>query len=490
MKLLQPLKKQMSICRPESLPALIREYTVQANGQLRNAEAYRPIIVAYRNGSPVRLDEIGRVIDSVEQNRRANWFNNVPAIILAIQRQPGTNTVKVVDAVKDLLPIFEKQIPASVKMEILYDYAESIRESVEDVKFTLFLTVCLVVMVIFLFLRNLSATIIPSLALPLSVIGTFAVMYLMGYSLDNISLMSLTLAVGFVVDDAIVMLENIVRHIEQGKKPLDAALTGSGEISFTILSMTISLAAVFIPVLFMGGVVGRLFHEFAVTIIAAILISGFVSLTLTPMLCNLMLRSDEKEKKKHGKFYLASERIFDRMRNLYQTTLEKSIQQRFMTLLFSLLLLAVTVFLFFMIPKGFLPSTDTGQIQAVTEAEQGVSFETMKGYQQRLAGIISKDPNVDAFMSVVGSGGPNAAGNSGRFMIRLKPRNERKLSADQIIQQMRPKLSTVPGIKVVLQNPPAIRIRTAFLPKGFISLLCNTLIPVNFINMRLNLKEN
>jgi len=439
----------------------VREYTVQANGQLRNAQAYRPIIVAYRNGSPVRLDEIGKVIDSVEQNRRANWFNNVPAIILAVQRQPGTNTVKVVDAVKELLPMFERQIPASVKMEILYDYAESIRDSVEDVKFTLFLTVCLVVMVIFLFLRNLSATIIPSLALPLSVIGTFAVMYLMEFSLDNISLMSLTLAVGFVVDDAIVMLENIVRHIEQGKKPLDAALTGSGEISFTILSMTISLAAVFIPVLFMGGVVGRLFHEFAVTIIAAILISGFVSLSLTPMLCNLMLSSDEK-KKKHGKFYLASERIFDRMRNLYQTTLEKSIQHRFITLLFSLLLLIITVFLFFMIPKGFLPSTDTGQIQAVTEAEQGVSFETMRGYQQRLAEIISKDPNVDAFMSVVGSGGPNAAGNSGRFMIRLKPRNERQLNADQIIQQLRPKLSNIPGIKVVLQNPPSIRIGARF----------------------------
>jgi len=440
----------------------VREYTVQANGQLRNAQAYRPIIVAYRNGSPVCLDEIGKVIDSVEQNRRANWFNNVPAIILAIQRQPGTNTVKVVDAVKELLPMFERQIPASVKMEILYDYAESIRDSVEDVKFTLFLTVCLVVMVIFLFLRNLSATIIPSLALPLSVIGTFAVMYLMGYSLDNISLMSLTLAVGFVVDDAIVMLENIVRHIEQGKKPLDAALTGSGEISFTILSMTISLAAVFIPVLFMGGVVGRLFHEFAVTIIAAILISGFVSLSLTPMLCNLMLRSYEKEEKNHGKFYLASERIFDRMRNLYQTTLEKSIQYRFITLLFSLFLLVVTIFLFFMIPKGFLPSTDTGQIQAVTEAEQGVSFDTMRGYQQRLAGIISKDPNVDAFMSVVGSGGPNAAGNSGRFMIRLKPRKERKMNADQIIQQLRPKLSNIPGIKVVLQNPPAIRIGARF----------------------------
>jgi len=437
-----------------------REYTVQTNGQLREASAYRPIIVAYRNGAPVRLDEVGRVLDSVEENRRANWFNNVPAIVLAIQRQPGTNTVQVVDAVKELLPGFKEQIPASVKMELLYDYSASIRESVADVKFTLFLTLGLVVLVIFLFLRNIPATIIPSLALPLSVIGTFAVMHLMGYSMDNISLMSLTLSLGFVVDDAIVMLENIVRHIEQGKDPLEASLSGSGEISFTILSMTISLAAVFIPVLFMGGVVGRLFHEFAVTIITAILISGCVSLSLTPMLCRLMLRPHAEVR--HGRLFLASERIFDGMRHLYRITLEMTLRHRFLTFAFSILLLVSTGYLFVIIPKGFLPATDIGQIQAITEGEQGISFEKMRGYQQLLVDIISKDPNVDAFMSVVGSGGPNASGNSGRFMIRLKPRHERQLSADQIIQELRPKLSGIPGIRVVMQNPPAIRIGARF----------------------------
>lgn len=387
-----------------------REYTIRADGQLTNADAYRPLIVAYRNGSPIRLDQIGRISDSVEQNRRSNRYNNVPAIILAIQRQPGTNTVEVVDSIKALLPLFEKQIPASVKMEILYDYSQAIRASVEDVKFTLVLTVCLVILVIFLFLRNISATIIPGLALPLSVVGTFAVMYLMDYSLDNISLMALTLSVGFVVDDAIVMLENIVRHIEKGKSPLDAALAGSSEISFTILSMTLSLAAVFIPVLFMGGVVGRLFNEFAVTIIASILISGFVSLSLTPMLCNIMLRPAAD----HGRLYKASERVFDGMRRLYDVTLRLALRYRFLTLMLSVLLVVATVRLFAIVPKGFLPSVDSGQIQAVTEADQGIAFNAMYEYQQSVVNIVSKDPNVSAVMSLVGPGGPNRSGNSGR----------------------------------------------------------------------------
>ena len=289
-------------------------FTIQATGQLYKAADYRPLIVAYRNGSPVRLDQIGKVIDSVENNKVASWFNNTRGIVLAVQRQPGTNTIEVVDSIKKLLPVFRAQIPASVNLNILYDRSVSIRESVSDVKFTLCLTICLVVLVIFLFLRNLSATIIPSLALPFSIIGTFAAMYLLGFSINNISLMALTLSVGFVVDDAIVMLENIVRHMEQGEGVMEAALKGSREIGFTILSMTLSLVAVFIPVLFMGGILGRLLHEFAVTISMAILISGFVSLTLTPMLCSRFLKPPGAEK--HGRFYLAMERFFDGMLQL------------------------------------------------------------------------------------------------------------------------------------------------------------------------------
>jgi len=432
----------------------IREYTIRAEGQLSNADAYRPLIVAYRNGSPIRLDQIGHISDSVEQNKRSNRYNDVPAIILAIQRQPGTNTVEIVDSIRSLLPMFEKQIPASVKMEILYDYSKAIRDSAEDVKLTLILTIFLVILVIFLFLRNVSATIIPGLALPLSVVGTFAVMYLMDYSLDNISLMAITLSVGFVVDDAIVMLENIVRHIEKGKSPLAASLDGSAEISFTILSMTLSLAAVFIPVLFMGGVVGRLFNEFAVTIIASILISGFVSLSLTPMLCNIMLRPVAD----HGKLYKASERVFDGIRYLYDVTLRLTLRHRFLTLFVSILLIVATVRLFGMVPKGFLPSVDSGQIQAITEADQGISFTAMYQYQQSIVNIVSKDPNVSAIMSLVGAGGPNRSGNSGRMMIRLKPREERTLSADEMIRKLRPQLSAVPGIRTILQNPPAINI--------------------------------
>src|SRR5512143_578461 len=301
-------------------------FTIQATGQLFNAADYRPLIVAYRNGSPVRLGELGRVIDSIENNKVANWYKNVRGVVLAIQRQPGTNTVEVVDSIKKLLPIFRAQIPPSVKLDILYDRSVSIRESVRDVKFTLLLALALVVMVIFLFLRNLSATLIPSLALPFSIIGTFAAMYLMGFSINNISLMALTLSVGFVVDDAIVMLENIVRHMERGEGVMAAALKGSREIGFTIISMTLSLAAVFIPVLFMGGLLGRLLHEFSVTIMVAVLISGFVSLTLTPMLCSRFLRPAGAEK--HGRFYLAMERVFDGMRNFYERSLSVVIRYR------------------------------------------------------------------------------------------------------------------------------------------------------------------
>jgi len=433
-----------------------REYTVQSSGKLMNAAAYGPLVVAWRNGSPVRLNEVAKVFDSVEQPRRANWYNFTPAMVLAIQRQPGTNTVGVAQAVKDLLPEFRSQLPAAVNLDILFDRSDSIKDSVGEVKFTLMLTVALVIMVIFLFLRNLTATIIPSLALPMSVVGTFAVMYQMGFSLNNISLMALTLAVGFVVDDAIVMLENIVRHMEQGKTPLQASMDGSKEIFFTIVSMTISLAAVFLPVLFMGGVVGRLFHEFAVTICSAILLSGMVSLTLTPMLCKLMLRP-QAHGQEHGRFYRFMESFFEGMRLVYEKTLRATIAHKLPVLLFSFLLVGASVYLFGIVPKGFVPSEDNGNLQAVVEGEQGIAIEAMIGHQQKLMEVISKDPAVDAFMSVVGAGGPNAAGNSGRFMIRLKPREERTEHANDVMQRLRGKLSQVPGARVYLQNPPPIR---------------------------------
>lgn len=431
-------------------------YTIQTAGQLYDAAAYRPLIVAYRNGSPVRLEELGRVINSVENDRVANWFNNTRAVVLAIQRQPGTNTIEVVNSIKKLLPVFRSQIPASVDLKVLYDRSLSIRSSVADVKFTLGLTICLVVMVIFLFLRNLSATIIPSLALPFSIIGTFAGMYLLNFSIDNISLLALTLSVGFVVDDAIVMLENIVRHMEQGEGVMEASLKGSREVGFTILSMTLSLVAVFIPVLFMGGIMGRLLHEFAVTISIAILISGFVSLTLTPMLCSRFLRPGGRER--HGRLYMTMERFFNGMHGAYERSLHSVLEHRRVILVIILTLTVVTGWLFVRMPKGFLPSEDTGQLFAFTEAAQGISFEDMVAHQRKLAKIVAKDPNIEAFMSAVGAGGSSSSSNTGRMFMRLKPRDQRKLSADEIIQELKPKLATVPGIKMYLQNLPIIRI--------------------------------
>jgi HAE1 family hydrophobic/amphiphilic exporter-1 len=430
-------------------------FAIQATGQLYDAEAYKPLIVNYRDGSPVRLGELGGVIDSVENDKLAGWYNNSRAIVLAVQRQPGTNTIEVVDNIRKLLPVFRSQMPASVDLNILFDRSVSIRDSVKDVKFTLLLTVGLVVMVIFLFLRNLSATIIPSLALPLSIIGTFAAMYMMGFTVNNISLMALILAVGFVVDDAIVMLENIVRHIENGEGVLEASLKGSREIGFTILSMTLSLVAVFIPVLFMGGILGRLLHEFAVTISVAILISGVVSLSLTPMLCSRFLRPVVSQE--HGRLYNFFEHFFDGMLRLYDRTLQVVLRHRPATMAATLILTLATVYLFTVIPWGFLPSEDIGGIFGFTEAAQGISFEDMVRHQQALAGIVSDDPNVASFMSFVGSGGSRVAGNSGFMFIRLKPREERK-DIDTVIQELRPKVSTVPGIMMYLQNPPPIRI--------------------------------
>ena len=434
-----------------------KAFTVQASGQLTEASAYRPILVAYKNGSPVRLDQVGRVFDSVENDKTAAWFNGDRSITLSVQRQPGTNTVQVAGAIMKLLPTFEKQIPPAAKMHVLFDRSVSIKESVRDVKFTLLLTLCLVIMVIFLFLRNVSATVIPSLALPLSIAGTFALMYLLGYSMDNLSLMALTLSVGFVVDDAIVMLENIVRHMEMGETVMEAALSGSREIGFTILSMTLSLAAVFIPVLFMGGIVGRLFHEFAVTIGVAILLSGFISLSLTPMLCSRFLKPHDKEEK-HGRLYQISEGAFDSTLAFYERTLKFVLRHGAATLAVSAAILVATVYLFIAIPKGFLPSEDIGQVFGFTEAAQGISFPEMKEHQKAVAAIVQKDPDVLNLLSSCGPRGSISNGNQGIVFARLRDRSERTRSVDQIIQDLRPRLAQIPGIRVYLQNPPPIRI--------------------------------
>ncbi|MCC5645935.1 efflux RND transporter permease subunit [Nostoc sp. CHAB 5824] len=491
--------------------------TIQANGQLNDAASYRSLNVAYQNGAPVQLGELGQVLDSVENDKIASWYfpvkkesksvgeksqstisnSGVRAIVLAIQRQPGTNTVQVVDAIKKLLPTFRTQIPAAVNMDILYDRSQSIRESVDDVQFTLLLTIALVVLVIFLFLRNISATVIPSLAVPLSIVATFGVMMLLGFSLDNLSLMALTLSVGFVVDDAVVMLENIVRHMEMGESRMEAALNGSREIGFTILSMTISLVAVFIPILFMEGILGRLFREFAVTISVAILVSGVISLSLTPMLCSRFLspphheqeseaderaggdegageageaggeilnsqskikNSKSKIQKFNRRLYNFSENVFNVILGGYDWSLKKSLKYHRTTMVISGAILLATVYLFIVVPKGFVPNADIGQITATTQASEDISFDEMVKHQQAVAAIAYRDPNVDSINSSVGAGGPNASANAGRILIELKPRHDRRLSADEVVQELRPKLSVVPGIKVFLQNPPAINV--------------------------------
>jgi len=432
-----------------------RAVSVMASGQLMNAAAFQDAIIAYRNGAAVRVKDVGRAIDSVQTDKVAAWYNDKRSILLAIQRQPGTNTVEVVDAIKRLLPQFRAQVPAGINIDILYDRSESIRDSVRDVEFSLLLALALVVMIIFLFLRNLSATIIPAAALPMSIIGTFSVMYLAGYSLDNLSLLALTLCVGFVVDDAIVMLENIARHLELGASPMQATLEGSRQVAFTILSMTLSLAAVFIPVLFMGGVLGRLLHEFAVTIISAILVSGFVSLSLTPMLCSRWLRSERGER--HGRLYRAAETAFDAMRDAYDRTLKLTLAFPGSTMAVFALVTAATGYLFVSMPKGFLPSEDVGSLFGFTETAQDVSFDSMYRTAQDVAKIVGSDPNVDATMSFIGVGGSSQQMNVGRIFIRLKPRSQRP-HADQVIQELRPKLAVLPGVKVYLQNLPTIRL--------------------------------
>ena len=433
-------------------------FALRANGQLEDAAAYRPLIVAWKNGAPVRLDEVARVRDDVEDNRRANWIvdknGDQRAIILAIQRQPGANTIATVAAIKAILPAFQEKLPASIQLSVFYDRSVSIHESVNDVQFTLILAGCLVVLVILLFLRNLSATAIPALALPISVIGTFAAMYALGFSLDNLSLLALTLSVGFVVDDAIVMLENIVRHVEAGESPFDAAIHGAREIGFTLVSMTLSLVAVFIPVMFMGGLIGRLLHEFAVTISAAILVSGFVSLTLTPMLASRYLRHEKREQ--HNKLYWLFENAFARLLEGYRVSLAWSLAHPRGVLAVFFLSIVGSVILYREIPKDFLPSGDSGRILGRTEGAPDTSFASMVERQRAVAAIAASDPNIEILMSVVGSGGSRITPNSGILLLRLKPNAERKMTPDEIIQKLRPKLAAVPGIKVSLQNPPPI----------------------------------
>ncbi|MBI4291827.1 MAG: efflux RND transporter permease subunit [Betaproteobacteria bacterium] len=432
-----------------------RTFAVQATGQLYDAAAFRPVIVAYRNGSPIRLNEVGRVIDGVQNDKVAAYFKDKRGIVLAVQRQPGTNTIAVVDEIKKLLPTFRAEVPAGIDISVLYDRSITIRESVEDVGFSLILALVLVVGVIFVFLRSVPATIIPSVALPMCIIGTFSVMHLLHYSLDNISLMALTLCVGFVVDDAIVMLENITRHIEAGKSPMQATFDGSKEISFTILSMTISLAAVFIPVMFMGGILGRLLNEFAVTIIVAVLISGFVSLTLTPMMCSRILKPHAAQR--HGRVFMWSEHVFDAVRSAYGRSLRWIMGHGRLTMVVFFAIVVATGVLYARMPKGFLPSEDAGQMFCFIEAPQDTSFEAMKEYQRRVVNIVREDPNVEAVMAFIGSTSFNPGLNVARLTITLKPREQRK-PVEEVLQGLRPKLSNVMGVNVFLQNVPSIRI--------------------------------
>jgi multidrug efflux pump len=424
-------------------------YQIGANDQLLSSGDYAPLIIAYKNGAPIKLTDVATVLDDIEDVRQAAWMNQTPAVILNIQRQPGANIISVVDRIKQLLPQLTSSLPASIHVGILTDRTTTIRASVSDVQFELMLTVALVVMVMFLFLRNIAATIIPGVAVPLSLVATFGVMYLLGYSLNNLTLMALTISTGFVVDDAIVMIENITRYIEAGDAPLEAALKGSAQIGFTIVSLTVSLIAVLIPLLFMSDVVGRLFREFAVTLSATILASAVVSLTLTPMMCSKLLK--QKSEAKQGRFYLASERAFNSVIAFYGRTLKWVLGWQLATLLVAAVTLGVTIFLFFVIPKGFFPIQDTGAIQGVSEAVQSVSFPEMSRQQQQLSKVILQDPAVDNLSSFIGIDGTNTTLNSGRILINLKPLAARNISASDVIRRLQPELAKVPGITLYMQ---------------------------------------
>ncbi len=438
-----------------TLQGVDQVFTVQSGGKLMNAAQFGQLVIAYREGSPVRLADVAEVIDSVENDNVAAWFNGRRAIMIAVQRQPGSNTVKVVDDIRKLLPAINEQLPAAVTLETLTDRSVSIRESVHDVQFTLVLSIGLVVLVIFLFLRRLTATVIPALAIIISIIGTFAVMHLMGFSLNNLSLMALTLCVGFVVDDAIVVLENIVRHIELGKRPFEAALIGSREIAFTVISMTLSLAAVFLPVLFMGGILGRLFNEFATTIGTAILVSGVVSLTLTPMLCSRFLKPHQAGRKE-GIFFRALERGIDAMTSVYRWTLDIVLAHRLLTILVTFATVAATAWGFAVIRKGFIPTEDIGQLYIGTEGAKDSSFDSMVAHQKAVAAVIERNPHIEGFSSSLGSSFGGAS-NLGRMYLRLKPRDQRP-PANEIVDQLRRELSQIPGIRAFPQVPPLIRL--------------------------------
>ncbi|MHB8655535.1 MAG: efflux RND transporter permease subunit [Terriglobia bacterium] len=424
-------------------------YQIGANDQLLSSADYAPLIIAYRNGSPVKLSDVATVADDIENVRQAAWMNDVPAVIVNIQRQPGANIITVVDRIKTLLPQLTASMPTSVHVTTLTDRTTTIRASVSDVQFELMLTIALVVMVIFLFLRNVSATIIPSVAVPLSLVGTFGVMYMLGYSLNNLTLMALTISTGFVVDDAIVMIENITRYLEEGEPPLQAALKGSEQIGFTIVSLTISLIAVLIPLLFMGDIVGRLFREFAVTLAVTILVSAFVSLTLTPMMCAKLLKHEPEEKQ--GRLFRASEHAWMWVISYYDRTLQVVLRHQTETLLVAISTFVLTVLLYIFIPKGFFPIQDTGVIQGVSEAAQSVSFKEMAGEQQELAKVILKDPAVESLSSFIGIDGTNTTLNSGRILINLKPLSERNISASDVIRRLQPELAKVPGITLFMQ---------------------------------------
>ena len=437
-------------------------YNVQVNGQLMRAPQYRPMIVAYRNGAPVRLRDVANVIDSVQDDKQISLIyggeygtEGVQGISLSVMRQPGTNTIEVVDRIRALIPAFEAEMPPTVHLGIRGDRSKNIREAFQDIQFTMAATLALVILVIFLFLRNFSATMIPAMALPFSIVGTFSVMYLLNFSMNNISMMALILSIGFVVDDAIVMLENIVRHIEHGEKPYAAALAGSREIGFTIVAMTLSLAAVFIPIVFMSGILGRLFREFAVTICTAILISGMVSISLTPMLCSRFLR--EIKPSGHGLLYRALERVFQGMLSTYSTSLRWVLGHRPVMLGMFLVVLAITGWLYVAVPKGFIPDTDNDTFNITTESAQGTSYYQMVKYQQRLDQIVVQDPDVESFYSSTGGGFLTSA-NTGRLMINLKPRRQRAATVNDIVNRLRPKVSSIPGLRVYLTVPQAIRV--------------------------------
>jgi len=439
-------------------------YNVLANGQLRHAAEYGPIIVSYRNGAPVRLNEVAHVIDSVQDDRQvAKMYgrefgkDGAPVVQLQVTRQPGSNTIEVIDNIRALLPMFNKQIPPSAHLIIRGDRGKNIREAFTDIQFTMIATLCLVIMVIFLFLRNISATMIPAMALPFSILGTFSVMYVLNFSLNNISMMALILSIGFVVDDAIVMLENIVRHIENGEKPLVAALQGSKEIGFTIVSMTLSLAAVFIPILFMAGILGRLFREFAVTICAAILISGMVSVTLTPMLCSRFLREAKPER--HGFLYRWIENAFNGTRSTYVRSLGWVLHHRPVMLVTFLAVIGATAYLYVAVPKGFIPDTDNDQFNVNINAAQGTSYYQMVKYGERVANIVVQDPDVDSFFMRTGGGGGGYGGqNNGNLDVMLKPRRQRKATVNDIVNRIRPKVASIPGLRVTMRIPQAIRV--------------------------------